>query len=321
MHTHESDLGDASLRKADLLSVSPIDYSRLFIPESLTQLYYTPQYSQLDSVQRRRYNHLYAAHTNEQFIFFEHAVGNAISRSLLPVLLELGEVALHERLCKMIEQEEQHQRMFEKLNQEIFPNLYSDSSHFFIAPSRSMRCLLDAITLFPCNLHFLLWIALFFEEFSAEFSRTVLLDAENSGMLEPRFVTLHRQHLCDEVHHVRLYPDLIRAVISRCPQWRRTLNGRILKLAIREMLAPKRSGIAVLRQLINEHSELRPQQQQLEQATRALKNSDEFFNALFAPDRLPVMHKLFCEFPEFAWYGYQDFSKSSLNTSFNKETL
>lgn len=312
MHTHESDLGDARLRKADL-SVNPIDYSRLFIPESLTQLYYTPQYSQLNSVQRRRYNHLYAAHTNEQFIFFEHAVGNAISRSLLPVLLELGEVALHERLCKMIEQEEQHQRMFEKLNQEIFPNLYSDSSYFFIVPSRPMCCLLDAVTRFPRNLHFLLWFALFFEEFSAGFSRTILLDGENVGMLESRFVILHRQHLRDEVHHVHLYPDLIRVVVSRCPQWNRKLNGHILKLAMREMLAPKRSGIAVLQQLIKEYPELRPQQQQLEQATRALKNSDEFFNALFAPDRLPVMHKLFREFPEYSWYGYQDFNSSPLN--------
>ena len=149
----------------------------------------------------------------------------------------------------------------------------------------------------------MIWFAFFLEEASVEFSRAVMRKSEN---LDERFVLLHQRHLEDEVHHVHLYPDLIRRVLKDCPKWLRNLNGRILKSTIREFLAPKRSGIAVIRKLAQVHPELLPRQHEFERAIRRLKNEPTFFEALFSREKLPVMNAMFNEFAEFSWYGYSE---------------
>ena len=282
------------------------NFSLFFVPELLTQLFHTPVYCELTARQQLRYNQLYAAHINEQFSYFERHVGNPISAALLPVLTRLGHTALAERVGELIDDEVRHQVQFDKLNRRVFPEFYGDVENHFIRPSLVARWLMSWITRFPGRLPFLLWLALFFEEFSVHLSRTVLAAVENGTQLEPCFVEIHRGHLRDEEGHVRLYPDLIRAVVAVLSSRQRGLQGGLLKRVMREVLAPKRSGIAVLRQLVSEFPELQDRERTLTAAVRGLKDSPDFFQALFGPRSLPVTYGLFEEFPEFSWQGYRD---------------
>ena len=55
-----------------------IDFSKRFMPERLTPLFYAPIYARLTDAQRLRYNQLHAFYLNEQTIFFESEMARHI---------------------------------------------------------------------------------------------------------------------------------------------------------------------------------------------------------------------------------------------------
>lgn len=277
-----------------------VDFSLPFVPESLTQLYYTPSLSRLSPAQRLRYNQLYAAHVNEQFIFFEHEIGNAISRALL----RSGAVkqqSLRTRLQVMVDDEERHQCMFESINRRAIPELYAYCRHVFIRPSAVARHLLSAIAGHPETLTFVIWLAFFLEEASAEFSKAVIKSAQEGAVIEPNFLAVHVQHLRDEVHHVKLYPEVVRLVLSKSSALARKINGVLLARLMREFLAPKRSGIAVIDRLVLEFPDLNSIHGDLRRDVRSLAGSPVFYDAFFSASKLPSLHRMFEEYPEFSW--------------------
>ncbi len=277
-----------------------IDFSLPFVPESLTQLYYTTALERMGSAQRLRYNQLYAAHINEQFIFFEHDIGNAISRALL-TSGALKQQVLRDRIKVMVDDEEQHQCMFESINRRAFPELYGNRRHVFIRPSALARHLLNAIVQRPQTMTFVIWLAFFLEEASAEFSKTVIKSSKEGSAIEPNFLAVHVRHLRDEVHHVKLYPAIVRSVLSDSSALARRINGALLARLMREFLAPKRSGIAVIDRLVHEFPELRSIHDDLRRDVRSLAGSPDFYDAFFAASKLPSLHSMFAEFPEFSW--------------------
>ncbi len=276
------------------------DFSLPFVPESQTQLYYTPALARLSSAQRLRYNQLYAAHINEQFIYFEHDIGNAISRALL-ASDAVQQKALRDRLQVMVDDEERHQCMFESINRRAFPELYANCRHVFIRPSGIARYVLNAIVQRPEKTTFVIWLAFFLEEASAEFSKSVIKHAKEGGAIEPNFLAVHVQHLRDEVHHVKLYPEIVRSVLCDSSALARRINGTLLVRLMREFLAPKRSGIAVIDRLVLEFPELSAIHTDLRSDVRSLAGSPDFYNAFFASSKLPSLHRMFDEFPEFSW--------------------
>src|SRR5215469_7747043 len=85
-----------------------IDFSRPFMPEEMTVLYFTPAYQTLTTVQKLRYNQINALYLNEQTMFFEKALarnvlGYFLSQSL-PDELKSG---LHQFLAE----EDRHTEM------------------------------------------------------------------------------------------------------------------------------------------------------------------------------------------------------------------
>ncbi|MDS4075064.1 MAG: diiron oxygenase [Candidatus Accumulibacter sp.] len=287
----------------DQLATS-IDFSLPFVPESLTQLYYTPALARLSPAQRLRYNQLYAAHVNEQFIFFEHEIGNAIARALLrPGAVK--QPSLRNRLQVMVDDEERHQCMFESINRRAIPELYANGRHFFIRPSAIARFLLKTIVAHPKTLTFVIWLAFFLEEASAEFSKAVIKSAQEGVVIEPNFLAVHLRHLRDEVHHIKLYPEIVRSVVANSSALARKINGMMLARLMREFLAPKRSGIAVIDRLVIEFPDLNSMHGDLRRDVRSLAGSPDFYDAFFAVTKLPFLHRMFEEFPEFSWSAAQ----------------
>lgn len=277
-----------------------IDFSLPFVPESLTQLYYTPSLARLTAAQRLRYNQLYAAHINEQFIFFEHDIGNAISRALL-ASGAVKQPALQDRLRAMVDDEDRHQLMFASINSRAFPDLYANRRHIFVRPSAIARHMLNAIVQRPQTMTFVIWLAFFLEEASAAFSKTVIKSAKEGASIEPSFLAVHLRHLRDEVHHVKLYPDIVRAVLCGSSPLARRINGALLARLMREFLTPKRSGIAVIDRLVREFPDLSSKQGDLRRDVRSLASSPDFYDAFFSASKLPSLHGMFDEFPEFSW--------------------
>ena len=277
----------------------PVDFSRPFIPERFTQLYYAPAYARLSREQRLRYNQLFALKVSEQIMAFEQDFTNRVLRQLLrdPRL----DPTLGACLARMVREEETHQALFRELNAHCLPQLYAGSERHFVRLGHLERWALVLGGRFAPRLPFLLFFVLALEEYSAALSRAMLKEREAElGPLEPNFVAVHVEHLKDEARHVHLDVHVLQALLRAASPRRRRLDARLLAAFLKDILVPKRSGLRVLRQLVADCPELRPLAGRLEAELRALQHDPAFQRSLFNRDDMPHTFALFDSQPELA---------------------
>lgn len=281
------------------VALRPVDFSRPFIPERFTQLYYTAAYAGLSRAQRLRYNQLFAVKVSEQVMAFEQDFTNRVLRRLLrdPRL----DPNLGACLERMVREEEAHQELFRELNAHCLPELYAGGARCFVRLGRLERCALALAGWFAPHLPFLLFFVLALEEYSAALSRAMLKERETElGPLEPNFVAVHVEHLKDEARHVHLDVHVLHALFRAASPRRRRLNARLLAAFLKDILVPKRSGVRVVRQLVSDCPELRPLGARLESELRALERDPAFQRSLFNREDMPHTFALFDAQPELA---------------------
>jgi hypothetical protein len=281
------------------VELHPIDFSRPFIPERFTQLYYTSAYRSLERRHRLRYNQLFAVRVSEQFMAFEQDFTNRVVARLAGD--RRLEPALAECLRGMMREEEAHQAMFHALNERCLPELYGAGARFFTRLGRLEAWLLSLATGLSRRLPFLLFFIIALEEYSSALSRAMMKERETElGPLEENFVRVHAEHVKDEARHVHLDVHLIRAVYQGGSRPARRLNARLLAAFLRDIVVPKRSGLAVVRRLVAEHPELKAAEAGLIRDLRALAHDDAFQRSLFNRELMPHTFALFDAQPELA---------------------
>ncbi len=279
-----------------------VDFSRPFIPEHFTQLYYTPIYGRLTDPQRLRYNQLFGIKVNEQFMTFESDFTNQILVRLLKHRAVNRNAELIGCMQAMIREERAHQDMFRALNRPCLPEAYHRGDRYFTRLRWHERLALGAVTLFPRHLVFLLWFLIAMEEYSVALSRAMVLhrQTESLGELEENFVRAHREHVKDEARHVHIDVHLIRACLGSLSHRGRSMNARIFCRFMAEIIAPKRGGIAVLEHFLKEDSELEARRGELMRSVQALGRDARFLHTLFNRAMMPKTFALFDEVPELA---------------------
>lgn len=271
-----------------------IDFSRLFMPEELTPLYHTPGFGRLDARQKLRYNQLHALYFNEQTMFFEKALArNVLGYFLnhpLPAELKAG-------LRQFLVEEEQHTEMFQCLNRMCAPEIYSRRDFFFIAVPPIAAGALNLVSRRPQWFPFLLWLMHLQEERALFFGQSFLKRAD---VLEPHFVAAQRQHVADEVGHVRWDEALLDWVWPKAGWLRRQINTRILAWMIEEYFStPKRAAVRVLSKLIKEFPELNPGIAGFRRDLIDLGHDKNFRKSLYCRENVPNTFRRFNAWPEF----------------------
>jgi hypothetical protein len=279
------------------VELGTIDFSRPFIPERFTQLYYTDGYARLERRHRLRYNQLFAVRVSEQFMAFEQDFTNrVVVRMARDPRVEPG---LRQCLARMVHEEEVHQRMFRELNARCLPELYGAGERWFTRLGRLESAALWLATRVSRRLPFLLFFIIALEEYSSALSRAMMKERETDlGPLEESFVRVHAEHVKDEARHVHLDVHLIRALYAGMGPRARRLNGRLLAVFLRDILVPKRSGLAVVRRLVQERPELRPLETELMASLRSLAHHAPFQRSLFNRELMPHTFALFDAQPE-----------------------
>lgn len=270
-----------------------------FVPEAFTQLYHTPLYAELNDAQQLRYNQLYGLRSNELFMLFEEGFTRRVIWRLKYLCAGVDPL-LGECLSLMLEEEANHHRMFLDFNRRVLPDAYHDGRGHFARPNWVESGLLRLLTSRPVRWPFMLWLILLLEEFSTAFSR-LLMAREQTDNLSPDFVRLHRLHMLDEARHVALDVALLERFLPPLSIRHQALNGRVFRGLLREMLAPKRSGIRVLRALAAEYPELSILRPQMESAVRALPQDPGLYSMVADADTLPFTHELLKRYPNFAF--------------------
>lgn len=277
---------------------SGVDSSRLFIPEQYTQLYHCDVYSLLSDRQKIRYNQLFAARTNEQFMLFESGFTNTIMENLLQAQVFKNHPALSDSLVLLLKDEERHFKMFRQLNQHCFPELYAVENYYFLNIPKLEILLLSLFCRYPHHLHALVWLVLLMEEHAVRFSKDVAKYATPFN-LETNFVNVHRAHLKDESGHVHIDANVLDYLLTHSSSWKNTINRKLLYTLLRQTLKPKQAGLEVIKRLVVEFPELSNVSTKLMDSIRAFQY-DPCMMPMFADRNMtPISQALLASYPDF----------------------
>ncbi|MCK5385725.1 MAG: diiron oxygenase [Gammaproteobacteria bacterium] len=283
------------------IEFSTVDINRPFIPEQYTQLYHAEIYAELNNKHRLRYNQLFGARTNEQFILFESGFTNQVIKNILRTNLLNDKKALVHCLNILLEDEKKHSHMFKILNEHCLPDIYHNTQYYFLQLSWLERTLLSIICRYPQYLISLLWLVLLMEEHAVRFSQDILKNkqTENLGKLEENFVLVHQLHLKDEAKHVHIDANLIDFVLEQSSRRKKILNVKLLQKLLQSTLRPKHAGINIINQLVLEFPDLKKSSHDLINTIREFTYDPCMLPLLEDRSQTPVTTALLELYPEF----------------------
>jgi len=276
------------------LSERQNNFSKPFIPESLTPLFFTSLYGEVSKEVRLRYNQLHACYCNEQIMFFETRLAPAVLNAMHTS--EISPV-LKTKLERFLNEERLHTEMFRRLNAHLEPKLYSTNDFYFIDPPKPILFLFESaaakVEWFPLWI----WLMLLQEEKAIHFAQQIL---QEKKLLESCFVETHKAHLADEIDHVKWDEEMIEAAWTRRKPWIRKLNARLLELLLKEFfMSPKRSNLRVLECLIEEFPELERHRRRSANELKSLNKNPDWVQSLYSKNIAPRTFRLFNAWREF----------------------
>lgn len=275
-----------------------IDLARPFLCPSVVPLGYTEAWAGLSPEQALRANQITGLCFNELITFFETAFAPAVLAALRrkAVSEELADCLRH-----FLADEARHSAMFQRLNRLSAPAWYERSPSHLLRVPPHVRAVMGWLARHPEMFPGMLWIMLALEEHSIEVSRRC---ASASGELEPHWAAVYSAHLEDEVRHVQVDYHLIECFQQAPPGWLRRANALLVRTAIaRFLLAPSRSGLRVVAQLVAEFPDLRPRGPVLVRELKALDGSAAYQSMMYSRQTTPLTFALFDRFPEFRGLG------------------
>ena len=270
-----------------------IDFSRPFIQEALSPLYYTSEYLELSTNERLRYNQLTGLKINEQFMVLESEVIERLFNRLADDPRILKVPRLSECLLQVHAEERRHLAMFRALNRLCLPEAYSESDYFLARPSLFERILTRLATSLPEYFSCLFWVLILIEEYTIGFSRQMMESdrTETLGPIEENFQSVHAEHIKDEYRHIQVDAYLLELFERTTPKWLRKLNNRLFKKIIKEVTNPT-AAEAVIQRLALEMPELQPKKRRLINALRNLEHDERYKRSLFNPIYTPFTLEL-----------------------------
>lgn len=273
---------------------SAVDYSRRFIPEHFSPLFYTPAYVELTEAQRLRYNQLHGCYCNEQIMFLERSVAD-------PVLEALGQLRAAESipvdLRTFLDEERRHTEMLRDLNRRCMPDLYNRSDFYFLKLPPGVESLLKTIAGHPRLFPLVIWLMLLEEERAVFFGREIMRVKVD---LEPHFVSTHRIHLADEIEHVEWDREILAYLWPRIAQVLKTVNARLLKWIISEFfITPKRANWRVIEELARNFPSLGRRLPEMRRQLLSLGGNEQWTYSLHSAAVIPKTISALGQWSEF----------------------
>jgi hypothetical protein len=264
------------------------------MPPELTPLYHTAVHAELSEPERISYNQLHGLYFHEQIIFFEQSI---IRPALTAIKATCLDPVLRSNINQFITEENRHSAGFYELLRQTTPEMYRNTSNFFIRTNAAATLVLNWGTSHPRVFPMYLWLILLLEERAMHCSRVFL---RHEDTLAGSFFQIQRQHLADEVDHVQWDEQIIAEVWPNTPAWLRKLNVRLTDWMLREFIvAPKRAAVRVLDALIARHPSLIPLLPRLKKELRELGQTPDFQQSIFCPPVAPRSQKLMSDYAEF----------------------
>lgn len=299
--------GEAAERTHPPANLAP-DFSRPFVPEHWTQLYYSPVYDRLTHDQRLRYNQLFALRINEYIMVLESFIVDHFLSPLRHHRQVRGHAELVACLDVMIAEERRHFEMFLALNRRCLPGVYDNDRPLYLARLPLAAPIAGPLlSVVARQLPFLIWYVLAMEEDALHLAREMVGQpaTETLGELDPVFVSVHREHMKDEARHVAIDRHLSDVFLEGCAPTGRKLSAVLFKLLMRMTTRVGRHGpgIRVIRHLVKEKPELADRLDDLTGAVLSLGGNRDYQRSLFNRRTAPIAFAIFDGIAEFEDLG------------------
>ncbi len=261
----------------------PLPGSQLpFVPWHLPHLAHTAHWEELDAAERLTCNRLMGLLINEIFLLIEH-------RLILAVLggLQVRSAGTHPRLARTIAatmaEERRHLGWFT-----AFAAVADPDGGPMVCLSPLIRRTLEQLASSAVGRGVGLWIMLATEEWATRFANQLIAaEAATPGSFDPAYLALHRAHLMDERRHVAIDHRLLRHA-----QGDQGSAVRVLGLAMRLVLVPRRGIRRLIERLIERHPRLAPRRRSLIAEARAVGASAGYWRQVMGNEGLPIVSAL-----------------------------
>jgi hypothetical protein len=157
------------------------------------------------------------------------------------------------------------------------------------------------------RLSFALWYLMAMEESSMALARDMARrpETETLGLLDPGFVSVHREHMKDEARHLHIDARMIESCIGSSSRVRRDINAWLFQAMLGGVtrLTRSGSGVMVIHQLVRDMPELAPREEEMIEALLTLTSCRPFQESLFNRRIMPKAFSVFDNSPELARLG------------------
>ena len=275
---------------------TPIDRRCWFVCPTLTPLYYTHVYRELNDEQQRRYNQLTALSFNELIAFFESTFASSVLVALTDTRTRRINGELADCLSGFIADERKHIGLWQRLNRLSEPELYTNTDRYILQISPVAQRILGAITARPYTFPLVFWIMLALEERSLDISVRTL---QRHDEIEPRYRLIYREHLKDESRHVQLDWHLIERFYAERSRAVRAYNAKLFgRMIAKFFLPPTRAAARVIGCLVNQFPELNSLSSELIRQLKQVGNDPEYHEMMYSRRTTPITFQLLDQFEE-----------------------
>jgi hypothetical protein len=272
----------------------PVDGTMPFLCPTLTALYYTSVWKELDDEERLRYTQLSALSFNELIAWFENGF-SATLQSLMQS--EVLPESLKSLLSDFLEDERRHQEIWWTLNRCADPQRYSRDMAAISKIAPLGQNLMRWLARHPLKYPVTIWIMLILEEHGNEIARRCA--AKRPDQIEPHFAAAYMAHVRDEVRHVQIDWHLLEWAWPRLRGWRRYVNVSIFRWVVNHMLFnTEHAAISVVEELVRERPRLHSLLPRLRAELRGVGQNREFRSMMLSVRTSPIVFHLLDRFPE-----------------------
>lgn len=268
-------------------------------PPEMVPLAYLPSYDFLTQAQKKRFNQLYGLSICEQFIWLEET----LLAGVLDYFLEKDDLdpELRTALTYFSNEEKKHSEMFFRVLEKSEPAWYKDRKLQIFKTNFIHDILFGTICKFPEVFMVWVWLALFFEERTVDFSRKYqkIYAKTKDEEVDFNFWQVHYYHMLDEARHHQMDEVLLERFYDKAAGWRRSLTGWMFKKILFAYLGPKRNAKKILDIMSYEFSDLTPELvSKLKAELPLLREHAKFQEVNFGKAAIGATLKLIADYPE-----------------------
>lgn len=279
---------------------TPVDRSVKWAPDHMVSINYIPSCKLLTKQQRLRYNQLFSMSICEQFVWLEN---NLLADVLIDAMKKTNlSSELKTGLENFYNEEEKHGEMFWRTLEVAEPKWYLGDREFKIFKTNKIQdAFFATICKYPDTLLVWIWMALFFEERTLDYSKQYQKAYKGSvGNIDFNFWQVHYYHMLDEVRHQQMDEVFLESFYLNASPWKRRLCGAMFDKIIKAYIAPKRNARVMLTLLGEEFPELKTHIiPKLKSELPTLRHNNEFQEMAFGRHAIGRTLELMARYNEF----------------------